>query len=271
MSVSSFVLGCLSGRRGQASPPHQCVTAYWLPLVPPRRTEGTARAGARRPAPNALVPDSVPMLPRRAERTSRAITPRPTPLAMAVVVPVLVLSIRSEGTAGAIAPRSAMSAFGRHGLLLLFVVLLLVVVFAAVSGTHRASRRQKGIFPDVPRPPSATPPPPGRTRFSARTTPLPGSCRGNASGNNRGARRHGAPACRFRKGTMFPRSRGNATSPSAPPASPPKDKGRHPVVRPGNARPSHWTRPPAACSMGWNGISVSLDNVGEQNKSDDDT
>jgi len=89
-----------------------------LPLVPLGRAVGTSIACHGRPAPNAPVPDSVPVESIRSVWASVPVHARPAPIAMAFVGPVLVHSPRPIRASASVYARSAMSASGFHHSLL---------------------------------------------------------------------------------------------------------------------------------------------------------
>ena len=92
-----------------------------LALVPPCRAVGASHSRRRRPAPNALAADSVPVDAIRAVRTSSSVRARPAPIAMAFVGPVLMHSVRPIGASASVRARSAMSASCIHHSLLLLL------------------------------------------------------------------------------------------------------------------------------------------------------
>ena len=113
--VSSFRGCCLICCFAAVAGTRRHPTAKWFSaLVFLCRAVGAPHSRRRRPAPNALVADSVPVESTRSVWTSPSVRTRPAPIAMVFVGPVLMQPVRSIGASASVSARSAMSASGFH-------------------------------------------------------------------------------------------------------------------------------------------------------------
>lgn len=105
-------------RRRCRHPPASNGKMFFSALVSICRAVGAPIAGRRRPAPNALAADSVPVEVAWSVWTSLPVRTRPAPIAMVFVGPVLMRRVRPVGASASVRIRSAMSASGFHHSLL---------------------------------------------------------------------------------------------------------------------------------------------------------
>ncbi len=159
-----------------------CLSSH-LSLVPLCRAIWASRSRYRRPAPNALAADSVPVDSPRSVWASVTVHARPAPIAMVFVGPVLMQSVRPIRASVSGHARSAMSASGFHHSLLSLFFAARHRVRSANCSKHTVPSRQSSIF--SPTRLSACPPPvslPAPTSPHSDTPPQANAAR-NAAGS----------------------------------------------------------------------------------------